>query len=372
MPTVDEPAACSPRSRPGGRLDDIATCSHDRRVRCRSRSGRSRDARVVASARADGLAASARVSRASRPRSSARRPSCSPRRTSRSTHLASKRPGSARSSRPVAHRRRGARTGHRRVPDPRTAFVDPVDDARRSHRYRGLLVDRVVVRAPSIADITRDARRSLRSRRRRATAPMPAVATSPQYEDLLTSDAPAGTARPASACRALGARVRATTIPRVSCSRRRRAGRPTSRPSARSSTACADQPLLRPVTLDDLFTTVPAATRRRRPSRAARSRRTNPRPVPRERARPTDREDELPTSQSTVGSDDPARRGRRARPAARAQHRQHTRAGERRARGDPMPLATVADGISTTGSAHAHRPARRHPAELPDNQTGHR
>ena len=102
-------------------------------------------------------------------------------------------------------------------------------------------------------------------------------------------------------------------MPRASCSRRRRAGRRTSATERTLLEGLRDNPYIRPVTLDQLFTSVPAATRDDEPVVRSLAPHT-PAPFPVSAAAYSTAQEEQAALQSTVGANDPDDRGRRAGP----------------------------------------------------------
>jgi hypothetical protein len=230
-------------------------------------------------------------------------------------------------------------------PDTRTAFVDPIDPATLA-RIRGLLVDRVVVRAPSIADIARDdtlAPFALNA----GDGTTPAAATSPQYEDLLTSDAP-----PALRAQRLLAALSVLTFERDES-----AGVVLATPARWTPDLATersvlqglrDNPYIQPVTLDQLFTSIPPATRDDEP--VVRNLAPHqPAPFPISAATYSNAQGELAALQSTVGADDPeiAAGAQGLRLALSTDNTPAQADADLAVIGDA--LAAVQQGVSTTG-----------------------
>ena len=227
--------------------------------------------------------------------------SCCPRRTSRSTSPPSKRPGWARSSPTSCAPARRRSTSSRASPPTRARRSSTRSTRRRSPASAACSSTgswSARRRSPTSTRTTRSHRSRWRRRRH-----MPAAVTSPQYEDLLTSDALAALARATPARRALGAHVRAR---RCRGGRARDAGELGRRPrdGAHRAQRPARQPLIRPVTLDQLFASVPAATGDDEPVvRNVAPHDPAPFPVARRPTRPRRRS--RPRCSSTVGGDDP-------------------------------------------------------------------
>jgi hypothetical protein len=144
------------------------------------------------------------------------------------------------------------------APSSRTSFVDPVD-APALASLRGVLVDRVVVRAPSIANARADdtlAPFALST----GDGAMRAVATSPRFEDLLDSDVSP----------ALRAQRLLAALSVLSFERDEPAGvvlatplrwEPDVQTEETVISALRSHPYVQPVTIDDLFTGIPAAAK---------------------------------------------------------------------------------------------------------------
>jgi len=142
-------------------------------------------------------------------------------------------------------------------PSSRTAFIDPVDAATLA-RVRDLLVDRVAVRAPSVANISPAGALNpfvLAA----GDGTLRAVATSPQYEDLLETDV-----SPALRTQRLLAALSVLAFERDAPTGVVLAAPDRWEPDLATATdlihGLAGHPYVQPVTLDDLFTTVPEAT----------------------------------------------------------------------------------------------------------------
>jgi hypothetical protein len=251
-------------------------------------------------------------------------------------------------------------------PDTRTAFVDPID-APALARIRGLLVDRVVVRAPSIADISREdtlAPFALSA----SDGTMPAAATSPQYEDLLASDA-----SPALRAQRLLAALSVLTFEQDNA-----AGVVLATPARWTPDVATertlieglrDNPYIRPVTLDQLFTSVPAATRDDEPIVRNLAPHT-PAPFPISAAAYSNAQEQQAALQSTVGANDPdiAAGAQGLRLALSTDNTPAQANADLAVVSDA--LATVQKGVSTTGR-RVTVTARR--ADIPlsfVNQTG--
>jgi hypothetical protein len=143
------------------------------------------------------------------------------------------------------------------APTTRTAFVDPIDlDALAS--VRALLADRIVVRAPSIAGIAADdSLAPFEVAAGQGTAR--AAATSPLYEELLTSDvSPALRVQRTLAGLSVLSFEHDETPGVVLASPLR--WDPDVETEETLLNALRQHPYVRPVTIDDLFATVPAAT----------------------------------------------------------------------------------------------------------------
>ncbi len=158
------------------------------------------------------------------------------------------------------------------------------------------------MRAPSIADITREdelAPFALSA----SNGTMPAAATSPQYEDLLTSDA-----SPALRAQRLLAALSVLTFEQdnaagvvLATPARWTPDLPTERTLLEG---LRGNPYIRPVTLDQLFTSVPAATRDDNP--VVRNLAPHePAPFPVSAAAYSTAQEEQAALQSTVGANDP-------------------------------------------------------------------
>jgi Family of unknown function (DUF6049) len=195
------------------------------------------------------------------------------------------------------------------TPDPRTAFVEPVDSAT-LERLRNLLVDRVVVRASSVVDMdVEDALSPFEITF--AGDSVPAAATSPRFELLLRGSAP-----PALRAQRLLAAMSLLAFERVSP-----AGVVLAPPvgwypdlDAHRAliTGLQANPLITAVTLDTLFESVPARTGETGPVVRELAPIT-PEPFPITGSEFGAANGELSALRSTLGAQDPAiARGERA------------------------------------------------------------
>jgi hypothetical protein len=187
------------------------------------------------------------------------------------------------------------------TPDARTAFVDPVDTAALA-RLRGLLVDRVVLRAPAVADI--DAEDTLTPFAiASGDGTLRAAATSPQYEDFLTGDvSPALRAQRLLAAMSVLAFEREETAGVVLAAPARWAPDLTAERAV--ITGLNGHPYLRSVTLDDLFASVPAATNDEAPV-VRNLAPHDPAPFPTTAARYNRARTDLAALRSSIGAEDP-------------------------------------------------------------------
>ena len=231
-------------------------------------------------------------------------------------------------------------------PSSRTAFVDPVDAAALAS-VRDLLVDRVAVRGPSIANVS--ATDTLNPFVLAAgDGTLRAAATTPKYRrdprERRLSRAARATA-PRRARRHLRSSARRR---RVWCSRRRRTGCPMSRPSRDLIAAVVGHPYVQPVTLDSLFANVPQATSDGAPVTHALAPHDPARfPIP--AARYNRVQSELAGLRSALGPDDPdVLRGEHALDLALS-----TENSTAQAEDDLAVVTTAADelqrSVSTTG-----------------------
>ena len=364
---------------PDGRLADIATCC-EAAAAMPLTLGRTGDARVVGRPRAGGRPPRPGRRDASRPRSALHEPAAAgavrPDRSSRR----SRRPGSARELPDAA-----ARPARRALDQIAGVSPDPRTDVRRARRRRRA--------RPHARPARRAGRRAHGIGRRRSAASdslapfalksgdgtMPAaVATSPQYEDLLYERRLARAARATTARGAVGAHVRAGHCRRASCSRTPARGHPTSRPER----TLLDRPARAIPTSARSRSTrlfgVGARGHRRRRAGGAQPRAARARAVPGQRGAPT------ATAQRGCRRAAQHRRRERSRPsrpgaqalrlALSTDNTPEQATG--RPRGDrARPRAVIEESVSTTGRrVTVHRPQGRHPAQLrqPDGQTADR
>ena len=174
------------------------------------------------------------------------------------------------------------------IPDPRTAFVDPVDDATVA-RLTQMLVGRFVVRDTALVPVAEPLTPAQpfilttsyghhRARRSRPTAGSSSSSTATGPPALRAQRVLAGAGRD---------RVRGAVASRVaSCSRRRADWSPDVATMTLLLHDLAHDPLVKPATLDTLFSEVaPGRGRRRRPSSVNSHRAPRPRPAPAARQR---------------------------------------------------------------------------------------
>ena len=116
------------------------------------------------------------------------------------------------------------------IPDPRTAFVDPVDDAT-VDRLTQMLVGRFVVRDTALDPVPEQLTpaQPFTLKTRDGTS-APAVATDTRLEQLIEGDRPAALKAQRVVAALAEIAYEAPSQPRGVVSRRRATGRPTSRP----------------------------------------------------------------------------------------------------------------------------------------------
>ena len=171
---------------------------------------------------------------------------------------------------------------------------------------------------------------------------------------------------PAPARGALGPRVRARRTQPASCSRHPTDGSPTSRPRPDLIHGLAGHPYVQPVTLDDLFTTVPEATSDGVPVTHALAPH-DPARFPITAARYNQVDTELAGLRSSLGPEaEDVLRGEHALDLALS-----TDNSTRTAEADLRVVTDAADelqrSVSTDGSPrHAHRARGERPAQLPE------